>query len=160
MVSPKKIPSSLRSCAPLPRECLEGKAAGWQNGKAAVLLGCNTVCCCWNQKTFQLSNNRYDFIQFNASQLFRFGVWLLSRKHSFQWKFWDHCWSCERQRNRCTQGVLLFTWPTALAWETIHVLWLHGLDCGSVAFNVLSKLHQVVCNSFPDVPMLTAKSSC
>lgn len=62
-------------------------------------------------------------------------------------EFWDHCCSCKRQQNRCTQGVLLFTWPTALAWETVHVLWLQGLDCGSVAFNVLYKQHNMVYNN-------------
>lgn len=133
MLSSEKIPSSLRSRALLPRESLKEKAAGEQNRKETVLvLGCKTVSYCWNQKVVQLSNNRHSSIQF-----LRFRVGL---KTFMSVELWDHCYSWERQQNRCTQGVLLFTWPTALAWETIHVLRLHGLDCGSVAFNVLSKL--------------------
>ncbi len=94
--------------------------------------------------------------EFYVNQFFRFG--LISIKHSFQWNFGICCRSCERQHSRCTQGALLFTWPTALAWEAVHALWLHGLDCGSVAFNVLSKLHRVVSNkNFPYFPVLTGK---
>lgn len=32
-------------------------------------------------------------------------------------------WMC---RNRCTQGVLCFTWPTALAWERFHVTLIYS----------------------------------
>lgn len=75
------------------RRCQENAWKGKQlDNKTARLR----QLCCWVailsaaaeiKRLFQLSNNRYDFIRFNASQLFRFGVWLLSRKHSFQWNF-------------------------------------------------------------------------
>lgn len=42
---------------------------------------------CWNQNTFQISYNHYKSIQFNLNQFFRFRVWLISWKHSFQRNF-------------------------------------------------------------------------
>lgn len=102
------------------RRVAETKLEEEKKSARRLLLVCKTFCYCRNQKIFQPSSNRYDSSWILCNLLLQ--VWGLAdlQKTLISVELWDHCCDWEHRQNRCTQGALLFTRPTALAWETMY----------------------------------------